>query len=159
MDVTDDALAGGNAVAGRELVVDRVAALVLRNRGVDGEAFAAVAELRVGTGVDWRAIVRVDDMAAGAAAGAVVAGMVIGAEEVQRGVEQPRLGEADHDGVGAVFGAKAAVAQSRTWPAVLLESFGVTHLGSKTAAAFEDSQDVAGLRPFKPWQWIEGRDH
>ena len=159
MDVADDALAGGNAVARRELVMDRVAALLLRDRGVDRKALAAIAELRVGTGVDRRTVVGVDDMAARAAAGAVVAGMVVGTEEVERWVEQPRLCEADHDRVGAVFGAEAAVAQSRAGPAVLLEAFGVAHLRSEAAAAFEDPQDVAGLRSFEPGQRIEGRDH
>ena len=95
--------------------------------------------------MDRRTVVGVDDMAAGAAAGAVVAGVVIGAEEVQRGVEQACLGEADHDGVGAVLGTKAAVAQSRAWSAVLFEPLGVAHLGTEPATAFENSQDVTGL--------------
>ena len=159
MDVADDALAGGDAVARCELVVDGVAALLLGDRGVGRKTLATVAELGVGAGVDRRAVVGVDDVAAGTAAGAVVAGMVVGAEEVERGIEEPCLCEADEDGVGAVFGAEAAVAQPRAWPAVLLEPFGVAHLGSKATATFEDPQDVAGLRPFESGQRIEGSDH
>ena len=80
----------------REAVLDRMARLVLRDRRVGiVRRRAAVAELGVRPGVDRRAVVGVDDVAGRAAAGAVVAGMVVGAEEVQRRVEQPRLVQAD----------------------------------------------------------------
>ena len=69
---------------------------------------AAIAELGVGAGVDRRAIVGVDDVARGAAAGAIVAGVIVGAEEVERRVEQARALQADEDGIGAVLGAEAA---------------------------------------------------
>ncbi len=65
--------------------------------------------LAYGPGIDRRAIVGVDDVAGGAAARAIVAGMIVGAEEIQRRIEQPRLLQADEHRIGAVLGAQAAV--------------------------------------------------
>ena len=45
----------------------------------------------VRAGVDRRAVVGVDHVAGGAAARAIVAGVVVGAQEVERRVEEPRL--------------------------------------------------------------------
>ena len=95
--------------------------------------------------MDRRAVVGVDDVAGGAAAGAVVAGVVVGAEEVERRVEQARLLQADEDGVGAVLGAQAAVAEPRARPARILVALGDADLGPEPAAALEDAQDVARL--------------
>ena len=52
-------------------------------------------------GVHGRAVVRVDDVAGGAAAGAVVAGLVVRSQERQQRVEQARLLQAEEDGIGA----------------------------------------------------------
>ena len=90
VDVADDALAGGDGRG--EPVLDRDGRV--RSWGWSGRG----SELRprlpscgVGAGVDRRAVVGVDDVAGGAAAGAIVAGVVVGAQEVERRVEQARL--------------------------------------------------------------------
>ena len=72
---------------------------------------AAVAVLGIGPRMDRRAIVGIDHVAGGAAAGAIIAGLVVGAEEVQRRIEQARFLQADEDGIGAVLGAEAAIAK------------------------------------------------
>src|SRR5947209_6459321 len=59
------------------------------------------------------AVVGVDHVTGGAAAGAEVAGLVVGAEEVKRRVEEARLDQADEHRVGAVLGAEAADAEAR----------------------------------------------
>ena len=51
MDVADDALAGGDAVAGGEFMADRMAALPLGDRRILRKAAAPVAEGRVGAGM------------------------------------------------------------------------------------------------------------
>ena len=83
--------------------------------GIVGSASAvrpAVAELRrTAPEFDRRAVVGVDDVAGGAAAGAVVARVVVGAEELEHRVEQARLLDAEEHGVGAVQRAEAAVAE------------------------------------------------
>ena len=159
MDVTDDALAGWNPVARSELVVNRVPALPFGDRGIGGETKAAVAERRIGPRMDRRAVVGVDHMAAGAAAGAIVARLVVGAEEVQRGIEEPRLVQAHEDWIRAVFGAQPAGAQSRSRSAILFESFGIADFGSEPSAALEEPQHVARLLPLEPRQWVEILHH
>ena len=97
MDVADDALAGRDGVARCEAMLDRMARLVLGNGRVGGVGCRRGCRNGVRAGVDRRAIVGVDDVAGGAAAGAIVAGMVVGAEEVERRIEQARLLQADED--------------------------------------------------------------
>ena len=79
VDVAGHALAGGDGLG--EGVLERVAALRLADGGVGADAVAGVAvggDLR---GVGGVAIVGIEDVAGGAAAGAVVARMVVGAGE------------------------------------------------------------------------------
>ena len=61
----------------RELVRDRVAALVLADGLVGGEAQALVAEFRIPAGVRGRTVVRVNDVTRRAAAAAVIARMIV----------------------------------------------------------------------------------
>ena len=89
MDVADDALAGRNRA--RELVLDRMARFVLRNGRIDLRAVALIAVRGVGPGMHRRAVVGVDHMAGRAAAGAVVAGMIVGAGQRKQRIEQARL--------------------------------------------------------------------
>ena len=121
------------------------------------EARAAIAELGVRAGVDRRAVVGVDDVAGGAAAGAIVAGVIVGAEEVERRIEQARFLQADEDGIGAVLGAEAAVAQAGARLAGIFQRSGNADLGAEAAAALEDAQDVARLADLEARQRIEER--
>ncbi len=64
----------------------------------------------------WRGVfgievVGVDDVAAGASGAAVIAGVIVGAGEGEEGVEEAGLLQAEEDGVGAEFGADAAIAE------------------------------------------------
>ena len=159
MDVADDALAGGDPAPGGEAVLDRMAALPTRDHRIDREALAAVAELRVRPGMDGGAVVGVDHMAAGAAAGAVVTGMVVGAEEVERRIEEARLREAHEYRIGAVLRSQAPRSQPGPRPPRLLEALGVAGVGPEAPAALEDPQDVPRLHPLEPRQGIEIADH
>ena len=128
MDVADHALAGRNGA--RQAVLDGVAFFVLLDGGVGGGAVAQVTVRGVGAGVRGVAIVGVDHVAGGAAGAAIVAGLVVGAEEVEQRVEQAGALQALEDGVGAGEGAEAAIAQA-------------------VVAALEDAQRVAGLGGFE----------
>ena len=155
MNVADDALAGRDAHG--ELVLDRMAGLVAGNGRIGLKRQPGIAEGGVRPGVDRRAVVGVDHVAGGAAAGAIVARMVVGAEEVERRVEEPGLLQADEDGVGAVLGAQAAGAQAGLGLAGFFERVGDADLLRLAAAALEDPQDVARLRDLEARQRIEER--
>src|SRR5262249_14759686 len=146
MHVADDALACGNAVARRKAVLDRVARHIARDGRIVGEAQTAVAVDRVRAGVHPRAVVPVDHMTGGAAAGAIVARVVIGAQEIEGRVEEAGLLEADQAGVSAVLGPQAAVAEAgEDGPTVLVGPVGDADLRSEPAAALENAKDIARL--------------
>ena len=98
MDVADDALAGRDA-----LPVANWCSI-----GWPGSFLGMVGSVEklrpwwpyfgIGAGIDRRAVVGIDDVAGGAAAGAVVAGVVVGAQEVERRVEQAGLLQAEQTG-------------------------------------------------------------
>src|SRR5439155_14178622 len=69
MDVADDALAAGDALRGGEHVLDGVARLVLGYGRIAGATEAAMAVPSIRAGVHVRAVIGVDHMAGGAAAG------------------------------------------------------------------------------------------
>src|SRR5262249_33677152 len=100
--------------------------------------------------MDARAIIGIDHVAGSAAARAIVAGMVVRAEEIQRRVQQAGLLQTDEHGIGAVLRAKAAVAEAReNRPAVFVLPVRVADIGSKLAAALKDTKNVAGLGHLK----------
>src|SRR4051794_11059303 len=117
---------------------------------------ALVAELGVGARVDRRAIVGIDDVAGGAAGLAIIAGMVIGADEVQGWVKQTSLCQTDENGVCPVLGAEAAQRQlGAEWPARILIRKRDAQFSTAGAAAFKDTQDVARLGVLEARQRIE----
>ena len=83
----------------------------LVDRRVGAEAQALVAVLRVPAGVGRRAVVGVNGVAGRAAAGAVVAGVIVRAEEAQQRIVEPRFLQAEEHGVGAQERAVAARAE------------------------------------------------
>src|SRR5207249_6442385 len=125
MDVADHALAGRDRA--REAVLDGMAFFIFANSRVGGEAVAEVAARGVGTRVSRVAVVRVKDVAGGAAGGAIISGLIVRAKEIEQRVEQARALEPLKDRVGATEGAEAAVAEA-------------------VVAALESSEGVAGLR-------------
>ena len=106
-------------------MLDGMAGLILGNGGVGRSAEAGMAELRVSAGVRRVAIVCVDDVARGAAAGAIVAGMIVGAGQRHDGIEKARFLQAKENGIGAEFGAKAAFAEFVIGLAGLFFSIGI----------------------------------
>ena len=139
--VADDALAARNG--SREAVLDRMAGLVLGNRRIARLTQTAIAGNPVGPGIHGRPVVGVDDVTRRAAARAVIARVVVGPQKIERRIQQPRLLEADETGVGAVFGSQPPVAQSRSRPAIVLETLRYAHLRPKAAAALEYAKDIA----------------
>ena len=109
VDVADHALAGGNGAS--ERMFDGMAGLGLVDRGIGGGACAAVAKLCVCGGVRWIVVVGVDDVAGGAAAGAVVAGVIVGAGKRHDRIEEAGFLQAEENGIGAEFSAEAAVGE------------------------------------------------
>ncbi len=157
MDVADDTLTGRDSHS--EPVPDRVARLIARDHGVSLSAQSLVAEGGVRAGVDRRSVVGVDHVAGGAAAGSIVAGMVVGPEEVERRVEQAGLLQADEDRVGAVAGPQSAGAQPGAGLAGVFKRVRNADLLRVAPATLEDPQDVPRLRHLEPRQRVEERHH
>src|SRR5712675_2332353 len=89
MDVTDHALARGDR--SRESVFNRMPGLVFRDGGIGRSAEPRVAVLRVGSRMGWIGIIGIDNVARRAAAGAIVAGMVVRARERHHRIKQARF--------------------------------------------------------------------
>jgi len=108
MQVANHALAGRNGA--REDVLNGMAGLVFWNGGIDGGGVAEISVCGVRRGVQRIAVICVDDVAGGAAAGAIVAGMIVRAGQRHDGVHKTRFLQTEKDGIGAKFGAETAVA-------------------------------------------------
>src|SRR5262249_4443517 len=65
----------------------------------------------------------------------------------------------DEDGIGAILSPQPARAEARPRPAGFFFSLGDADLGAKAAAAFENAQNIAGLRYFEARQRIEIGKH
>jgi len=99
MNVADHALARRNRA--RENVFDGMAGLVLRDGRIGRSAEPGVAERRVGAGMQWIAVVRVNHVAGRASAAAIVARMIVRAGKRQDGVEQSGFLQAEKNRIGA----------------------------------------------------------
>ena len=126
MHVADHALAGRDLA--RELVLDRMSRLVLRNRRIDLLRSADVAGLRVNRRVERIAVVGVDHVASRATRRTIVAGIVVRAHQPDERIIESRLVNVEHRDRNAVAGAGTAVR--------LLEV---------RAAGFFEPLDLAGL--------------
>ena len=82
-----------------------------------------------GTRVSRIAIVGVDDVAGGAAAGTVIARMIVGAWQGKDRIEQAGFLEAEENRVGAQFGAEAAIAELVVGLAGIFFAIGITEFG------------------------------
>ncbi len=153
VNMTHHALTRGDRAG--EFMLDRVALLVLRDRGVGVPRQAEVTGGGIRPGVHGRAVIRVDDVAGGAAAGAIVAGVVVRAEEVERGVEQSRLGQADEHRVGAVLGAEPSLGEAALGLAGVGERVGQADLADHPPAPLERPQGVARLARLEVGQGVE----
>src|SRR5262249_11850998 len=86
----------------RELVHDRVAALILGNSRVLGKAQSLVPVLAPPARISQRTIVSVNDMARRTTTRAVISRMIVRAQETQQRIVQPRFGRAEEYRVRAV---------------------------------------------------------
>src|SRR5260370_3177040 len=143
MDVGNDALAGGNGAG--EFVLDGVPALIARNGGIDLRAVGLIAECGVGAGVNQRAIVGVDDVAGGAAAGSIIARMVVGAGQRKDRIEQAGFLQAEKNGIGSKLGAESALAELHVGGARIFTRIWIADLRALAAAPLEDAQHLARL--------------
>lgn len=165
VNVADDALAAGNSAG--EAMSDGVSGFVFGDGGVgDTNEFvrfsggeSAISEASPWSRVYGRAVIGVDHMAGRAATGAEVAGVIICAEKIEGGIEQPGFLKSDEDGVGSVCGAESAIAEPRSGPTGFFEAFGDAGVGNKASPAFEDAKDVSGLGDFKARKRIEVREN
>src|SRR5215469_8682275 len=96
-------------------------------------------------------------MAAGAAAAAKVARIVIGARKREQWIEQASLLQSEKDGIGAQLGSEAARAQLYIRMSGVFVRAGNADLALFTAAALEDAQHIAGLGDLPSTQRIECR--
>src|ERR1043166_7974375 len=116
---------------------------------------AAIAIARIGAGVIGVPVVGVDDVASRAAAGSVVTGVVVGAQEGEERVEQAGLLQAEEDGVRAQQRPVAAVAQLHLGAAPFFLAVGDADLRAAAAPALEDAQHVARLSDLPAGQGVE----
>ncbi len=115
------------------------------NRRVGRVALVPVwPNLRVRAGVARVAIVRVDDVARGAAGRAIVARAVVGAEEPHERVVEARLVDVEHRHGDARAGAGAAVGLVEVRPARLFEASGS---GRANSAGRSPGRRCEMLRP------------
>src|SRR6185369_13808504 len=128
---------------------------------------AVVAELRIDTRMPWIAVVRIHDVTRRAARVAVVAGLIVGADEPGERIVESRLGDVDHRHRDARARARSAVGLTEVRPARLFDSLQLTVRVRQTslweqvrdvaAAALEHAEDVAGLERLPRRQRIELR--
>src|SRR3979411_3036479 len=91
-------------------------------------------------------VVGVGDVTGCAARRAVIAGMIVCPEEIERRVEQTRFLQREIDRVGAVGGGETAGTHPLVRFPVVLVLIGVADLEPAFAAAFKNTQYIAGLR-------------
>src|SRR6266850_1852983 len=105
------------------------------------------------------AIVRVDHVARGAAARAIIARMIVRAGERKNRIEQSRLLQAKKYGIRAQLGSKTSLAELVIGLARLFFAIGIANLPFLAPASLEDTQHIAGLRSFPAQERLElGKD-
>src|SRR5271154_6407880 len=122
---------------------------------IDADAGAVVTVLRVLSGMFGGAVVGVDDVAAGAAAAAIVTGLVVGSGKAEQRVKQAGLLQAEKDRVGTQLGAEAAIAELEIGVAGKLFGTGNARLRLLLTAALKNAEDIAGLRDLPALERVE----
>ena len=170
MHVAAHALAGRDRAG--EGVLERMPGLVLGDGRVDGLRHAAVPELGVLGRVPRITVIGVDHVAGRAARAAVVARLVLRAQEPHQRVVEARLVQVEHRNGDAVAGAGPAVRLADIRPARLLEDLDGAQVGSDrvdlrglgeqvdddAAAALEDAEDVGGRHGLVGRHRVQGLD-
>ncbi len=99
MHVADHALAGRNGA--RKFVANGMAGFFARNRRIVRGAETAIAKRRVLRGMLSRTVIRIDDVACRASAGAIVARLIVCARQRKQRIEQARFLQAEKNRIGA----------------------------------------------------------
>src|SRR5450432_2059747 len=94
-----------------------------------------------------------------AAAGAIVAGMVVGSRQRHYRIQQARFLQPQKNGIGAQLRAKAAFTKFVVWLARVVIQRRITDFTFLAAAAFEYPQHVTGLRSLPAIERIQLRQH
>ncbi len=144
MNVARHALARWNRA--RENVANRMARFVARNRRIVRSGETEIAESRVLRGMFRRAVVRVNDVTRRAAAGAVIARLIVCARQREKRIEQARLLQTEKDGIRAQLRTEPARAELVVRFARLFFERGLPNFAFPLASAFKYAQDVARLR-------------
>src|SRR5436190_1864656 len=94
-------------------------------------------------------------MAGGAAAAAIVAGLIVRTGEREQRIEQARLLQPEEHGIHAELSPEAAIAQLDLGPPRIILAHRIAWLALFAAAALEHAQHVTRLRDFPPLERVE----
>src|SRR6267142_1349207 len=101
------------------------------------------------------AIIRVDHVARGAAARAIIAGMIVRARERKNRIEQSRFLQAKEYGISAQLGSKTSFAELVIGLARLFFAIRIADFSFLAPASFKYTQHIAGLRSFPAQERVE----
>jgi hypothetical protein len=105
------------------------------------------------------AVIGIDHMTGAAAAGAVVARLIVGARKREQRIQQAGLLQSEECGIGTQLRSKAARAQFDIGTARLFVEKRNSGLGFRSAAAFKHAQNVSRLRHLPALQRLKIRQH
>ena len=94
------------------------------------------------------AIVCINNVASGATARAIVAGMIVSARQGHDRIDETRFLQTEKNGIGTELRAQAAIAQFIVGFAGIFFAIGIAELRLLFAAAFKDTKDISRLRNF-----------
>src|SRR6266852_6005960 len=103
------------------------------------------------------AIIRVDHVARGAAARAIIARMIVRAGERKNRIEQSRLLQSKKHRIRAQLSSKTSIAELVIGLARFFFAIRIANLRFLALASLEGPQHIAGLRSFPTQKWIELR--
>src|SRR5215213_7004166 len=130
----------------RELVFDWVTRFIFLNRGVGCLRTPEISRLMIRSGVGRIAIVCVDNVTRGAAGGTVVTRVIVGAEEVQRWIEQACFLNPEKHWIRALSSTKASRTESLVRLARILFFVRQANFEPALSAALKHTQNISGLR-------------
>ncbi len=135
MNVAHDALARRNRT--RELMANGMSGLVVRNRRIGSRGLPEMSVNCIRAGMFGGTIVSVDYVASAASAGAIIAGLIVGAGKGKQRVHEPGLLQAQKHRIGAEFRAESAGTQLDLGLARIFFQAGVANFRFRFAAALE----------------------
>src|SRR5437764_5288427 len=97
---------------------DRMAAFGFRNRFVGRETQTLMTEFAPPTRICRRTIVRVNDVAGGATARSIIAGMIVRSQKSEKRIVQSRFLQAEKNWIRAIQCSESAFRKSAIWFAV-----------------------------------------